>query len=372
MVLRMAMGASTTKRLICVSGLLLSTVLVVVVWWVLRDDRQARAAADFGLDLLVERITPKNYKTYGLNSYSEVSKLALGRPLEVFYVSDDELTEFGSQMKLRDLIRRSHTRMYPVVVAGQGRAIIRVTKYDTGWTFDSIGEWDVARNLIRLQERTHGDSESTTASQIAIDVPSMNLCFAVRGKSSFDEDLRLTPLNDRSPLSAIEESSKSNFLAEHPDFDASAQGEANGRTVFTALSVAAREREGFTDSKSSTEPSQRASHTKHPEGSSFQPLQEEGKNEYRQKGIPAGSVSRNPETGTKTNRVASKQTSPQHLSGRAKSPRVHEVGRGECLAKIAQKYYGKQIWRKIYYANQKLIRNPDLIFPGQRLFIPPL
>lgn len=51
---------------------------------------------------------------------------------------------------------------------------------------------------------------------------------------------------------------------------------------------------------------------------------------------------------------------------------THVVKKGDTLWDLAQKYYGKSsLWRKIYDANKKVIgKNPDKIYPGQKLTIP--
>jgi nucleoid-associated protein YgaU len=46
------------------------------------------------------------------------------------------------------------------------------------------------------------------------------------------------------------------------------------------------------------------------------------------------------------------------------------VTKHDCLSKIAERIYGRQLWRKIYAANRNIIRNPDIIYPGQVLSIP--
>ena len=40
------------------------------------------------------------------------------------------------------------------------------------------------------------------------------------------------------------------------------------------------------------------------------------------------------------------------------------------LSGIAKRYYGRPDWERIYNANRSKIRNPNLIFPGQRLVVP--
>lgn len=51
--------------------------------------------------------------------------------------------------------------------------------------------------------------------------------------------------------------------------------------------------------------------------------------------------------------------------------RRYTVVKGDCLWKIAQRYYGKGIlWPRIYDANRNLIKKPDLIYSGQIFVIP--
>ena len=53
--------------------------------------------------------------------------------------------------------------------------------------------------------------------------------------------------------------------------------------------------------------------------------------------------------------------------------KIHTVKKGDCLWKISKKYYGKgSLWPTIYKANKKKIKNPNLIYPGQKFIIPPL
>lgn len=65
-------------------------------------------------------------------------------------------------------------------------------------------------------------------------------------------------------------------------------------------------------------------------------------------------------TGTKAKAKAKKKT------------QYYTVKKGDCLYRIAKKYYGKgSEWPTIYKANKKVIgNNPNLIYPGQKLVIP--
>ena len=51
----------------------------------------------------------------------------------------------------------------------------------------------------------------------------------------------------------------------------------------------------------------------------------------------------------------------------------HTVASGETLGKIAKQYYGEPgKYQKIFQANTDILKNPDVIHPGQELVIPNL
>ena len=52
--------------------------------------------------------------------------------------------------------------------------------------------------------------------------------------------------------------------------------------------------------------------------------------------------------------------------------RTHVVVSGDSLSRIAKREYGDgSKWPRIYEANRSIIKDPDLIYPGQELRIPP-
>jgi nucleoid-associated protein YgaU len=53
--------------------------------------------------------------------------------------------------------------------------------------------------------------------------------------------------------------------------------------------------------------------------------------------------------------------------------RIYVVVAGDSLSKIAKREYGNaNEWKRIYEANQDLLKDPDKIYPGQKLKIPAL
>lgn len=50
---------------------------------------------------------------------------------------------------------------------------------------------------------------------------------------------------------------------------------------------------------------------------------------------------------------------------------TYVVVSGDSLSKIAQRLYGHgDQWPRIYEANRDILKNPDRIYPGQKLTIP--
>ena len=53
------------------------------------------------------------------------------------------------------------------------------------------------------------------------------------------------------------------------------------------------------------------------------------------------------------------------------SSRDYTIRSGDSLSKIAKQFYGDAAdWQKIYQANKDTIKDPNLIFPGQKIKIP--
>ena len=69
---------------------------------------------------------------------------------------------------------------------------------------------------------------------------------------------------------------------------------------------------------------------------------------------------------------STKKSGTQQVKSNANSnARYYVVKRGDCLWKIAKKYYGNgALYTKIYNANRDKIKNPDLIYVNQRFIIP--
>ena len=53
--------------------------------------------------------------------------------------------------------------------------------------------------------------------------------------------------------------------------------------------------------------------------------------------------------------------------------KIYEVVSGDSLSKIAKREYGNASeWNRIYEANRDILKDPNKIYPGQKLKIPAL
>jgi nucleoid-associated protein YgaU len=58
-------------------------------------------------------------------------------------------------------------------------------------------------------------------------------------------------------------------------------------------------------------------------------------------------------------------------SSTASPDTIYEVKSGDNLSKIAKQAYGKASeWKRIFDANRDILKDPDKIYPGQKLKIP--
>jgi nucleoid-associated protein YgaU len=75
-----------------------------------------------------------------------------------------------------------------------------------------------------------------------------------------------------------------------------------------------------------------------------------------------------------TEQPVSNTGSPDSAAGIGNKPAqesIYTVKSGDSLSKIAQQQYGDSTkWRKIFEANTDIIKDPNLIHPGQKLKIP--
>ena len=80
----------------------------------------------------------------------------------------------------------------------------------------------------------------------------------------------------------------------------------------------------------------------------------------------------NVQSGSSTTAAEPAAPAPSPSStGTSGTDQTYTVVSGDSLSKIAKHYYGDASkWHRIHEANREQIKNPDLIYPGQKLRIP--
>lgn len=69
--------------------------------------------------------------------------------------------------------------------------------------------------------------------------------------------------------------------------------------------------------------------------------------------------------------TASPKTQRTSVNAQQQARREYTIKSGDSLSKIAKQFYGNASeWEKIYKANKDVIKDPNLIYPGQKLIIP--
>jgi nucleoid-associated protein YgaU len=80
-----------------------------------------------------------------------------------------------------------------------------------------------------------------------------------------------------------------------------------------------------------------------------------------------------PQTRTQSPTSPSTGTSPGTGATRPGAPTIRDytIQSGDSLSKIARHFYGNpNDWQKIYEANKDKIKDPNMIYPGQKIIIP--
>jgi nucleoid-associated protein YgaU len=66
--------------------------------------------------------------------------------------------------------------------------------------------------------------------------------------------------------------------------------------------------------------------------------------------------------------VTARVDSTEEIAGE----QTYTIGKGDTLSKIAKQHYGSaNAWKQIFEANRDTIEDPDRIFPGQVIKLPP-
>jgi hypothetical protein len=125
-----------------------------------------------GLATLKDLAAGNDFRMLGLASASEAESATLGQKYEVFTIGLSPLREYRAGTNASGLLTASPDTVFPVVVNGQVRSSMTVTRTDRGFVASEIGGAGSMLATARAAERTPGD--------FLVRVPALGLQFVGR------------------------------------------------------------------------------------------------------------------------------------------------------------------------------------------------
>jgi hypothetical protein len=129
-------------------------------------------AASAGLAAFKELAAGEDFRTLGLESSDEAANATLGQKYDLFIVGLDSLRGYKAGADPAGLLTASPDSIFPVLVKGQVRSSITVTRSEGGFVASEVGGAGVMQTTARVAERTPGD--------FLVRVPALGLQFVGR------------------------------------------------------------------------------------------------------------------------------------------------------------------------------------------------
>ena len=122
-------------------------------------------------------VTKENYGRMGFEDPEEVRLATLGAPLQDFMVRLDKLKDYAPGGRLGELLTATDQVIYPVLVKGQVRSSITISKTGGSWQAVSFGGPNFMKLISgTLEENTKATRLDSLAYQV-VRIPSLNLLF---------------------------------------------------------------------------------------------------------------------------------------------------------------------------------------------------
>lgn len=158
---------------------------------------ETQPVAQKALKTFSRLVTKENYKRMGFEDPEEVRTATLGAPLQDFIVRLDKLRSYALGDRLDELLTATDQVIYPVLVKGQVRSSITISKSGENWKAVSFG----GPNFIKLISNTREENTKTTRLDFSayqvVRVPSLNLFFL---GFRLNNELMFVPVTDNARL----------------------------------------------------------------------------------------------------------------------------------------------------------------------------
>ena len=136
-----------------------------------RQEQTVDEATRAGLDAFRELTQGENAASLGLRP-GEGANATLGQQYEVFTVGLDQLRQYRPGTPAASLLQSSPNVVFPILVNGQVRSSMTITRTEHGYVASEIGGGGMIQATARAAERTPGD--------FLVRVPALGLQFVGR------------------------------------------------------------------------------------------------------------------------------------------------------------------------------------------------
>ena len=135
-------------------------------------------AAREALKYIPALVTADNAKEMGFDAVpGDTSVLALGQALPVFYIRHDRLNAYSMGHDIRKLLTDGEEMRYPIYEKGKAVCSVVVAKQQGVWTFRSLGDANLVKELTEVRDRQASVSGKAHAQYFIVHIPSMYLMF---------------------------------------------------------------------------------------------------------------------------------------------------------------------------------------------------
>ena len=116
-------------------------------------------------------------KTIGIGSADEAKKSGLDTAFRVYMVRLDRLGAYDGSQPESSLLTDLEQALYPVVVAGNVRAVLGVHKRTEGWETHEISSPQIASLLVDVRAGAASATKKAASSFTVVRIPSLHLWF---------------------------------------------------------------------------------------------------------------------------------------------------------------------------------------------------
>ncbi len=129
---------------------------------------------------------------------AEMNRVELGKPEKVFTIPVQKLADYKPGSDVQAILEDTHRMVYPVMLAGRGRALITVEQTPQGWQMVGFGQGKLAKNLVDAQSETTSSAKAQVDSTFNLQVQTVNrrdFLARVEAGPGGGKQIKLIPLN---------------------------------------------------------------------------------------------------------------------------------------------------------------------------------